>query len=123
MRKTQELAGIESKVGDADKKSYKSFTEALNILIRPDSGGSVSEYWTLVQSSMDDEESRGIDGVQDDDHKMQAKLADALRCALIDHALGIRKCLYLCSNRVGLQAAGVELAQGKSLVRLIRICH
>jgi len=118
MRKTQELAGIESRVGDADKKIYKSFTEALNILIRPDSGGSVSEYWTLVQSSVADEQLPVVDGEQDDDPRMQAKLVDALRCALIDHALGIRKCLYLCGNRVGLQAAGVELAQGKYLRRL-----
>jgi len=97
-RKTAELAAIESKAKEkgADKKAFKSLQEALNILARPDSGGSVAEYWSLVKNNANhDLEPPDLDELLDEEEVNQRHLVSALACALIDHALLLRRSLNL----------------------------
>lgn len=97
-RKTSELAGFERRVLDGDDTAFTPLTEALMLAVDPASESSVSHYRELLpkrrgddsDADSDDEDGEGDD---DEEEKPLDPLDNALRVALIDHAMVLKRCL------------------------------
>ena len=100
-RKTQELLGLEKRIasGEDDGAGMDRLSEELLLSVDPDSASSVSRYRNLLPSSeITDTGSGEVDLEQLDGEKEAAPLdpiQNALKVALLDHVLAIRRCLGL----------------------------
>jgi dedicator of cytokinesis protein 3 len=90
-RKTAELIAVEKKVVDGEDNAITSLTESLMLAVDPDSASSVSHYRALIQPEEEehdsDEDGEEIEG------KPLEPLENALKIALMDYALVVRRCL------------------------------
>ncbi|KAF2432136.1 hypothetical protein EJ08DRAFT_695933 [Tothia fuscella] len=93
-RKTAELVAIEKKVVEGEDTAITNLTEVLTLAIDPDSPSSVAHYRALIQPEEDEEEETNSD---DEDEEKEEKplgpLENALKIALLDYAMVIRRCL------------------------------
>ncbi|KAK7747921.1 Deoxycytidine kinase 1 [Cytospora paraplurivora] len=111
VRKTQEMTAVEKKIVDGDKSDEVAqlLVDAISISVNPDSENSVAYYRQLVpgmQPSVDtasqvsDEEN--VDALEDETLEQQSPELDAqenaIKMALIDHALMIKRCLTMFSR-------------------------
>jgi dedicator of cytokinesis protein 3 len=98
-RKTQELLGLESRIASGeDEGAMSRLTEDLMTSVAPDSDSSVARYRGLLPASeISDTISGSIDPslyTQDQDGSLDI-IQNALKVALLDHTLAIRRCLSL----------------------------
>jgi dedicator of cytokinesis protein 3 len=85
IRKTQEMGVVEKRVVDGEEDMAPLLIEALSISVNPTSDSSVAHYRELIPSKADDDE--------DSEEVELAPLENALKVALIDHAVMIKRCL------------------------------
>jgi hypothetical protein len=97
-RKTQELLALESRIASgADEGGMDRLTEDLLTSVAPDSDSSVARYRGLLPASeISDSISGSIDPslFADQDGSLDI-IQNALKVALLDHTLAIRRCLGL----------------------------
>jgi hypothetical protein len=85
IRKTQEMAVVEKRLVDGEDDMAPLLIEALSISVNPDSESSVTRYRELIPTQVDE------DGVEEEVEL--SPLQNALKIALIDHAILIKRCL------------------------------
>ena len=85
IRKTQEMSVVEKRVVEGEDDMAPLLVEALSISVNPDSESSVTRYRELIPTKVDEE------GVEEEVEL--SPLQNALRIALIDHAILIKRCL------------------------------
>lgn len=98
-RKTQELALLEKRILDGDESAIGQLSEALLIQVDPGSDSSVARYRSLLPAS----ETDNISDIGDYDIIPREEtplepLENALKVALLDHTLAIKRCLTLYSR-------------------------
>ncbi|KAB8301004.1 hypothetical protein EYC80_002927 [Monilinia laxa] len=88
IRKTQEMTAVEKRIADGEDDIAPLLVEALTISINPTSESSVARYKELLPSPVDEE-----DGVEE--LVELSPVENALKIALIDHAIMIKRCLSM----------------------------
>ncbi|ESZ89973.1 hypothetical protein SBOR_9646 [Sclerotinia borealis F-4128] len=88
IRKTQEMAAVEKRIADGEDEIAPLLVEALNISVNPTSESSVARYRELLPNPVDDED--GVEEVIE-----LGPIENALKTALIDHAIMIKRCLAM----------------------------
>lgn len=84
IRKTQEMTVVEKRVIDGEADMAPLLIEALSISVNPNSESSVAKYRELLPTKIEDEEIEEVE---------LSPLENALKIALIDHAVMIKRCL------------------------------
>lgn len=84
IRKTQEMTVVEKRVAEGEEDMAPLLVDALNISVNPNSDTSVVQYRELLPTTIDGEEVEEIE---------LQPLENALKIALIDHAVMIKRCL------------------------------
>ncbi|KAH8601842.1 hypothetical protein B0O99DRAFT_201756 [Bisporella sp. PMI_857] len=84
IRKTQEMGVVEKRVLDGEENMAPLLVEALSISVDLTSGASIAQYRDLLPTKVDDEEIEQVE---------LSPLENALKVALIDHAVIIKRCL------------------------------
>ncbi|KXS95602.1 hypothetical protein AC578_10377 [Pseudocercospora eumusae] len=111
-RKTQELLAMEKRIASGDDETdIGRLTDDLMSSVDPDSDSSVSRYRGLLPSISDlaDNASSEIDpSIYTREEQPLDNMQNALKVALLDHTLAIRRCLALY-KRPALQATRAEL--------------
>jgi hypothetical protein len=114
-RKTVELMALEKKLQDGEDSAITTLTSDLTRAVDTNQEDCVANYHNLLpkdrDSMMSDEEYE-----EEDPPREPNLLENALKVALIDHALVIRRCLALFS-RPAQQATKADLTQRKKSVR------
>ncbi|PQE08076.1 SH3 domain-containing protein [Rutstroemia sp. NJR-2017a BVV2] len=85
VRKTQEMAIVEKHIADGEEIVVPLLIEALNISVNPDSESSVAKYRELLPETVD----------EDGEMVELTPTENALRIALLDHAIMIKRCLAM----------------------------
>ncbi|KAF2096416.1 hypothetical protein NA57DRAFT_42739 [Rhizodiscina lignyota] len=111
-RKTSELAALEKRVLEGDDTAYTPLTEALMFAVDPASESSVSHYRDLLPKRADDDSEAETDDDMEREEPPLDPLENALRVALIDHALVLKRCLSHYS-RAHQKATQADLMQRK----------
>jgi hypothetical protein len=107
-RKTAELVVLEKKIQAGDDSAMASLTADLMLAVDTNQESCVANYHTLLP---DDKDSTGEDEQEEEEVAREPDLLEnALRVALIDHALVIRRCLALYT-RPAQQATKADLSQ------------
>ncbi|KAI9760762.1 MAG: hypothetical protein M4579_001500 [Chaenotheca gracillima] len=91
-RKTQELVATEKRVTDGSEADLPALLEAIRVSVDTTSETTVARYRDLVPS---EEEGLGEETIEDSEGDV---LEVALKVALTDHALALRRCLGLCAK-------------------------
>jgi dedicator of cytokinesis protein 3 len=101
IRKTQEMAVVEKRVIDGEEDMAPLLIEALSISVNHNSDSSVARYRELLPTKIDDEELSEVE---------LTTLENALKIALIDHAIMIKRCLahFVKSTSTSLQGINKE---------------
>ncbi|KAI7390324.1 hypothetical protein KC328_g8000, partial [Hortaea werneckii] len=113
-RKTQELLGLHKRISSGEDPSLMDrLTEDLLLSVDPNSESSVARYRSLLPSSVSlettSQEASTAEVEQDEEGEPQLDaIQNALRIALLDHALAIRSCLGLF-NRSAYLATKAEI--------------
>lgn len=111
-RKTQELLALERRIasGEDDSGARDMLTADIMYSVDPNSDSSVARYRSLLPASMVPEtESQEMDPTLVEEQEVPLdRMQNALRIALLDHALAIRRCLGLY-NRPAHLATKAEL--------------
>ncbi|KAF4617980.1 hypothetical protein G7Y89_g15009 [Cudoniella acicularis] len=89
IRKTQEMCVVEKRVAEGEEDMAPLLIDALNISVNPNSDTSVAQYRELLPTS--------IDGEEVEEMELQP-LESALKIALIDHAIMIKRCIAMFSK-------------------------
>jgi dedicator of cytokinesis protein 3 len=114
-RKTQEMISVEKKVNSGDEDMNALLIESLHISVSPESDSSIARYRDLlpVQTIGDDEEEPA--------ELVLTALESALKIALLDHAILIKRCLIMFSNSPNslLHNIHEDLSQSKSPFLLV----
>ncbi|OAA57606.1 sh3 domain containing protein [Niveomyces insectorum RCEF 264] len=120
LRKTTEMTAVEKKMADGDSSpdTAQLLLDAIRISVNPNSEHSVVAYRLLIPTSRRERPSRNGDGVdneenenEEDDEDDEDLLDDedevvpeldpqetAIRMALVDHAMMVKRCLALLSR-------------------------
>ncbi|KAI9797642.1 MAG: hypothetical protein M1835_007390 [Candelina submexicana] len=106
VRKTQELSVLESRFAQGEDSIFSVLTDALTESVHPSSDASVALYRQLLPAQ--EEESEVQDNANEE--KELEPLYNALKTALLDHAVELKRCLSLYS-RPAHQATRAELAR------------
>ncbi|MBE3111802.1 MAG: hypothetical protein IMZ46_15075 [Acidobacteria bacterium] len=83
-RKTQELGSLERRVAEGDLESARTLFDAVAATVNPTAENSIVAYRQFIPVVDEDDE---------DDEVELGPLDNAIRMALVDHALVVRKCL------------------------------
>ncbi|KAK3686647.1 Deoxycytidine kinase 1, partial [Vermiconidia calcicola] len=101
-RKTQEMLALEKRVTSGeDDGAINRLSDELLLSVDADSDSSVSRYRSLLpQSEQGDTASELIDFtmLEKGDEELMDPMQNALKVALLDHALAIRRCLSLYTS-------------------------
>ena len=102
-RKTQEILALEKRVTSGeDDGAMNRLSDELLLSVDPDSDSSVSRYRSLLpQAEQGDTMSEEADYTileKDDEEELMSPMQNALKFALLDHALAIRRCLSLYTS-------------------------
>ena len=115
IRKTQEMFAVEKRVVDGEEDMAPLLIEALAVSVNPTSESSVVRYRELIPCPIFSED-------EDEDEEPEEielqPLENALRIALIDHAIMIKRCLayFSKSSSQALKESRDELAQSNPLL-------
>ncbi|RKF63922.1 Dedicator of cytokinesis protein 1 [Golovinomyces cichoracearum] len=91
IRKTAEMTATEKRVAKGENKMAPLLIKALKISVDPHSDSAISQYRSLIPEDSDEKGNKAIDLVQ-------SLLGNALKSALIDFAIMIRRCLVMFSE-------------------------
>jgi dedicator of cytokinesis protein 3 len=86
VRKTHEMSVVEKRVADGEEDMAPLLVDALNISVNPNSDTSVAQYRELLPTNIDGEEVEEVE---------LSPMENALKTALIDHAVMIKRCLAM----------------------------
>lgn len=105
-RKTQELVALEKRISDGDDSAFSPLTEALNLAVDPSAAAGVGQYRQLLPADKTDEaEDDEVDNIP-----FHNPMENALKVALMEHVLEIKRCLVLFS-RSAHQATQADLTK------------
>ncbi|TVY89631.1 Dedicator of cytokinesis protein [Lachnellula willkommii] len=94
IRKTQEMSVVEKRVADGEDDMAPLLIDALNISVNPASDSSVARYRELLPTNNTDQ-----DGKEVEEEELELNpLENALKIALIDHAIMIKRCHSMFSK-------------------------
>ncbi|KAJ2896312.1 putative sh3 domain-containing protein [Zalerion maritima] len=82
VRKTQEMATVEKRVAEGDDDISQLLLDAIKISVNAESETGVSQYRSLITESGEDEDEVELDPQE-----------NAIRMALVDHAIMLKRCL------------------------------
>ena len=99
-RKTQELVALEQRVVKNTEPPPSALLEALHLSVDPSSDTSIARYRAMLP--YDNEEPEDPHGIMHEEILLDP-LQNALKVALIDHALVVKRCLVWLTNLGGLQ--------------------
>ena len=111
VRKTQELLSLEKRISSGeDEGGMNRMSEDLLLSVDPNSESSVARYRSLLPASeVPETDSQEVDPANLDEEDMTLDpMQNALKVALLDHALAIRRCLSLY-NRSAYLATRAEI--------------
>ena len=113
VRKTQEMAAVENRVIDGEQDMAPLLVDSVAVSVNPTSDASVARYRDLIPSSVPSEEEE-VEEIE------LTPLENALKIALIDHAILIKRCLSNFSAAFSpvLQSRRQELAQSNTYFSL-----
>ena len=96
-RKTLELAALDRRISDGEDAAFSHLSEALLVQVGPESDSSVATYRSLLPvSEIPDNVSNMSDFVAIEPEEAPLDtMQNALKVALLDHALTIKRCLAL----------------------------
>ncbi|KAI9717012.1 MAG: hypothetical protein M1812_004947 [Candelaria pacifica] len=106
VRKTQELASLESRFAQGEDSLYSALTDALTESVHPSSDASVALYRKLLPAEGEESE---VLVLPNEENELEP-LHTALRMALVDHTVELKRCLSLYT-RPAHQATRTELAR------------
>ena len=97
VRKTQEMTALERRVGDGDDDLAQLLLDAVSVSVNPSSENSVACYRQLLPQPKE------VDEEEDDDEESEEEIElspedSAIKMALVDHALMIKRCLAMFSR-------------------------
>lgn len=102
VRKTQELSELERRVADGHEPSISPMVEIISSSVELGSGSNIAAYRTLLPTSVEadnDEDDEDDDDDEDDKGEPVFSAEDnALKTALVDHALAIKSALVTLSR-------------------------
>jgi hypothetical protein len=101
VRKTQEMTALERRLAEGDEQNAQLLADAVAISVNPDSEHSVAVYRKLLpqkKANEDDDEEEDGDDVADEDEPELSPENSAIKNALIDHAMMLKRCLSLFSR-------------------------
>lgn len=105
VRKTAEMTAVEKKVSDGEEQMAQLLVDAVKISVNPDSENSVAIYRQLLPTTASPEmDTAGDDSELPERHDQQASEVQldqqeiAIKIALVDHALMIKRCLATFSK-------------------------
>ncbi|ODA82107.1 hypothetical protein RJ55_00612 [Drechmeria coniospora] len=93
IRKTQEMTALERRLADGDESNAQQLLDAVSASVSLSSKNSVAHYRKLLPR---------FEGRDDENYEAEAELGPmdvAIKMALVDHALTIKRCLALFSRR------------------------
>jgi dedicator of cytokinesis protein 3 len=108
-RKTSELNLLEKKILDGEDTAFSQLTDALMLAVDPDSSTSVAHYRQLFEHEKEAEDSDPEDE-EEKEVKPLSPLENALKIALMDYAMAVKRCLSHYS-RPAHQATRADLLQ------------
>ncbi|KAF2405083.1 hypothetical protein EJ06DRAFT_11759 [Trichodelitschia bisporula] len=109
-RKTAELLAQEKKIIDGEDTAFSALTDTLTLSVDPDSPASVAIYRDLLRHGQPTRPSSYEDEPVKEDDSPPDPLDNALKIALLDYAIAVRRCLTHYS-RPAHQATRVDLQQ------------
>ncbi|TEY77328.1 hypothetical protein BOTCAL_0056g00370 [Botryotinia calthae] len=86
IRKTQEMTAVEKRIADGEDEIAPLLVEALTISVDPNSESSIERYRELLPNPIQSEDEEG-------EIVELGPIENALKIALIDHAIMIKRCL------------------------------
>ena len=108
VRKTAELASMEKRAANGEDTAIATLIAAVTVSVDADSEASVSRYRSLL-SELESDESDG-DEMGSSKREPMDPIVNALKIALMDHALMIKRCLSVLS-RPAYQATKMDIQQ------------
>lgn len=95
VRKTQEMTAVEKKIidGDSSDEVAQLLVDAVSISVNPNSESSVVCYRQLIPGLQPSQSSASITKEEDDEPPELDAQENAIKMALIDHAIMIKRCL------------------------------
>jgi hypothetical protein len=100
IRKTAEMVVVEKKVSDGEADMAPLLIDALNISVAANSETTVTRYRELLPTLIENDEVEEVE---------LSPLENALKVALIDHAVMIKRCLTLLGKLPKASLAGSSL--------------
>ncbi|KAH7155088.1 hypothetical protein B0J13DRAFT_217191 [Dactylonectria estremocensis] len=98
VRKTQEMAALERRVADGDHDNAQLLIDAVTVSVSPASDNSIASYRHLLPEPRENSE-HDDDDEEEEIEKVQLSPQDsAIKMALVDHALMIKRCLAMFSR-------------------------
>jgi dedicator of cytokinesis protein 3 len=114
VRKTQEMASLERRISDGDEENAQLLIEAVSISVNPESENSIVCYRQLLP----------VPEMEDEEIELDAQ-ENAIKMALVDHAIMIKRCLATFSRTSNdvLSKKHEELLNCKNLDSMLRTYH
>ncbi|KAK6225691.1 SH3 domain-containing protein [Colletotrichum tabaci] len=101
VRKTQEMTVIEKRIADGDEENAQLLVDAVSVSVNPVSDNSVVCYRQLLPSAAngDDDDDEDDDDQDEEERDVELDPQDkAIKMALVDHAIMIKRCLATFSR-------------------------
>lgn len=119
-RKTAELNLLEKKIIDGEDTAFSQLTDALMLAVDPASSTSVAHYRQLFEREKEEVDSDPEDSDEEEkEEKPLSPLENALKIALMDYAMAVKRCLAHYS-RPAHQATRADLMQRMSFDNISR---
>lgn len=96
VRKTQEMAALERRIAEGDFENAQLLLDAVTVSVNPASDSSVACYRQLLPEPKDEDDESTDDEDDEEEEEEVAKLSPqdgAIKMALVDHAIMIKRCL------------------------------
>jgi dedicator of cytokinesis protein 3 len=94
-RKTQELAALEKRILDGTESNYTLLADFLKNSVDPSVAGSIALYRQLLPTKAEREFADDGDDDEAEDEPELDPMETALKTALLDHAMVVKRCLNL----------------------------
>lgn len=115
-RKTAELLALEKRASDGEEAAYTTLMDQLHAAVDPASESSVSLHRELLRNPRDSIDGQNEEKDEEEEEEKPVNLLEnALKIALVDHALAIKRCLAMLV-RSSHQATRVDLGKRKYFV-------
>ncbi|KAH7320080.1 SH3 domain-containing protein [Stachybotrys elegans] len=95
VRKTQEMTVLERRIADGDEDNAHVLVDAVSVSVNPNSDNSIASYRRLLPEPDVDSDDEGTD--DQEPPELEPPQA-AIKMALIDHAIMLKRCLALFSR-------------------------